>query len=156
MDTITNMIRLLINIYWDEEINNDQFESINDSLSGEIAKDEQKKQNVHTNDVDVFNEVCNGGIDLDKIFTIIPELKNSLVIIRYIKNFQKIFNDTLPPNMKKSINNKIQSIIIDSRHNSYLYGKNENDKEENKFKDNEQYDIFRNGDTQKKLQKHFQ
>jgi len=120
---IKNTVKLLINVYWDNTINNLDY---------------------NRNELD---RTSPGGIDLEKIFDTLPEFKNSVIWIKYIKKIKDILekdddieslcsnNDS---NNKNSNIDIIKEILVDSMNK---IGDIEND--------NNKYDIYKNKDLTK-------
>jgi hypothetical protein len=114
---VTNVIKLLINIYWDNDIKPNKF---------------------NKSDSDNIDEIDDGGIDLDKLFDIIPEFRDSVIFIKYARDLHKIFKEVVPTDVQKVIDIGIQKVIIDSRNKGSSPNNN-----------GKQYDIYKNNDLKK-------
>jgi hypothetical protein len=114
---VTNVIKLLINIYWDNDIKQNKF---------------------NKSDSDSIDEIDDGGIDLDKLFDIIPEFRDSVIFIKYARDLHKIFKEVVPTDVQKVIDIGIQKVIIDSRNKGSSPNNN-----------GKKYDIYKNNDLKK-------
>jgi len=111
---ITNTAKLLINLYWDDSIE---------------IENSDKNSTI-------------GGIDLEKLFDIFPEIKNSTVYITYYHKIQDILVGYIPEDIQETFKTTIKHLLIE--HISGNNKDNKNDKEINIYKDNDLTKNYKN------------
>jgi hypothetical protein len=142
---IKNIIKLLVNVYWDYTINNSKY---------------------NYNEID---KISIGGICLEKIFNTVPEFGDSIIWIKYIKKIQHIFEESKEKSkeeIKETSKEKSKEEIKEkSKEKSKEEIKEESEDESenihigkiqeilinsiNKINNNKKYDIYKNNDFSK-------
>ena len=116
---ITNTIKLLINMYWDNSIELEDTDNTNSPGKKNYIK---------------------GGIDLDKLFDTFPEFKNSTIYITYYQKIQDFLIGYFPDDIQETFKTSIKHILIENISNVI----SKDDKEINIYKDNDLSKNYKN------------